>query len=220
MFTSSSSDGVFQWSLARFHHQLLSGTLLRCKATQIFSSTFPVLTNLESRAHWSLSFHQIFTNNLLSTWANANGAMFLLIDSQSGKKYHHINGLSEESLEQIEDQTLGTMITFQIWLDDTFGQGLWFGLLSYYGPTYGLGSHFSLGLCHSAQSQKKRMWPTYDIIRILHCLKGTCCHILIWRAVLTAFEVSNLKVPTKHLNTWRRQAPSGIDLTCAIYSCQ
>lgn len=65
------------------------------------------------------------------------------------------------------------------------------------------------------------MWLTYDIICILHCMEGTCCHILIWRAVLTAFEVSNLKVPTKHLNTWRRQAPSGIDLlTCAICSCQ
>jgi hypothetical protein len=45
-------------------------------------------------------------------------------------------------------------------------------------------------------------------------------HSLSWRAILTAFEVSNLKVPTKHLNMWRRQAPSGIDLTCAICSCQ
>jgi hypothetical protein len=95
-----------------------------------FLKYFSSVNKLESRAQLSLSFHQIFTNNLLSTWANANGATFLLINSQSGKKYHHINGLSEESLEQIEDQNFGTMITFQVWLDDTFGQALWFGLLS------------------------------------------------------------------------------------------
>lgn len=72
-----------------------------------FLKYFSSVNKLESRAHLSLSFHQIFTNNLLSTGANANGATFLLINSQSGKN-------TTTSLEQIEDQTFSAMITFQV----------------------------------------------------------------------------------------------------------
>jgi len=139
-----------------------------------FLKYFSSVNKLESRAHLSLSFHQIFTNNLLSAWANANGATFLLINSQSGKKM--------PQHQWFEWRVSGTNWGPKLRRHDHISGLTWW----YFWPSFVIWSSvlvwtdlWTLFILQPwALSQKKRMWPTYDIIRILHCLKGTCCHIL------------------------------------------